>query len=430
MPYQVALIRVPNYLLFDERMQAPLGLLYLAAFLRKHGVKVVICDLAGEPRQRWADLISPADIHGLSLTTGDVPIGSEVAQTIRALYPRSLLVAGGAHPSALPEDTLSHGFDVAVVGPGEEPLLRLAHDEAKGRILYGRIPKDLSGLPLPAWDLVPDVISYNLVEKGEPSSCLCASMGCPYNCSFCAQDVWQRRYLDRPIEEVYHEAKFLKEEYGITETRLVDELTMANRHKFIQLCEALGRLGLRWRTHTRADLACRNKDLLKVAADNGCVELAIGVENPDDHILKLVNKGITVAQCSEALQAIKDAGIKSKAYFMVGLPGESPETIEGMKKWIKVNNPSKTTLSTFSPFPKCDIFLHSEKYNYKMNHGNNWKLFWMLGMEETNAPFVGETEFMTNADLMKARKELYAFMIENGYKDKPPEGWDAARGSL
>lgn len=426
----VALLRVPNYLLHDERLQTPLGLLYLAAFLRGHGVKVVICDLAGEPRERWPDLIPEGfDIYGLSLTTGDMPIGCEVGNLIKQSYPNSLLVAGGAHPSALPLLTLLDGpFDVAVVGPGEEPLLELAMGTEHPQGCYrrnrtaikgnSRPPrKDLKDLPPPAWDLIPDVISYNLVEKGEPATCVMASMGCTFQCRFCAQPVFGRRYLRRPIQDVICELELLKKEYGITEIRLVDELQMADRGRFIELCESMGRLGLKWRTHTRADLLLRNRDLLGLAYDNGLVELAIGVENPDDSVLKLINKGVTSAQCAEAVQLIRDADIKTKCYFMVGLPGETWETVENTKRWIKEVNPQRCTLSSFAPFPCCDIWLHPERYNYTMLHQYDWRLYFMLGFEGTEAPFVGLPQGMSQEDLIKARQELHEFMVGAGYKE-------------
>lgn len=424
----VCLVRVPNFLLHDEKLQAPLGIVYLAGFLRQHGVEVRICDLAGEPRERWADLLpAGCDIYGLSLTTGDMSVGSEVAALIRRLYPRSLLVAGGAHPSALPNDTLTHGFNVAVVGPGEAPLLELACDGLRERVVRGRVPDSLYGLPMPAWDLIPDIISYNLVEKGEPASCVFSSMGCPMRCAFCAQDVWSHCYLERPLADVERELLCLKSEYGVTEVRLVDELTMAKRERFIELCKTIGSLGLKWRTHTRADLACRNKDLLPLARDNGLVELAVGVENPDDHILKMVNKRVTSAQCAEAIQAIKDAGIRAKAYFIIGLPGESWETVENMRRWIREVKPHRTTLSTFVPYPRCAIWEDPERYGYRFLPGarTDWRRYWILGYEESDEPFIGETEGITSEELVRARRELYEFMLAEGYKEAPPN--DASR---
>ncbi len=422
----VCLIRAPNYLLHDEKLQAPLGILYIAAFLRQHRGKVAVCDLASEPKERWADLLPPAEVYGLSLTTGDMPIGREIAALIRELYPRSLLVAGGAHPSALPEDTLRHGFDVAVTGPGEETMLWLAQNpgslELHNVVLRGELPKRLDRLPMPAWDLLPDVVSHDLVEKGEPATCIFTSMGCPMRCSFCAQDVWQHRYVERPLKDIEEELLYLKAEYCITEVRLVDELTMAKRDRFIELCKLLGSLGLKWRTHTRADLACRNKDLLPLAYDNGLVELAVGVENPDDNILGLINKRCTSAQCARAVRAIKDAGVKSKAYFIIGLPGESWETVENMKHWIREVKPHRCTLSTFVPYPRCAIWQNPEEYGYHFQDGSrdNWERYFILGYEQTEEPFIGETDHMTNDELVRARRELYRFMVDEGYKEPAP----------
>ena len=152
------------------------------------------------------------------------------------------------------------------------------------------------------------------------------------------------------------------------------------------------------------------------------MELAIGVENPDDRVLKLMNKKVTAAQCAEAVQAIKDAGIGSKCYFIVGLPGESWETVENTKSWIREVDPGKCTLSTFAPFPNCDIFMNPAKYNYRMLHQYNWRLYFMLGYEASDAPFVGLPEAMEEENLVKARQQLHEFMVGAGYKAPPPKG--------
>ena len=97
-------------------------------------------------------------------------------------------------------------------------------------------------------------------------------------------------------------------------------------------------------------------------------------------------------------------------------------------RWIDEVKPGRCTLSTFAPYPGCDIFLHPERYGYVMDYPGNWRLFWMLGYETTSAPFVGHTEAMTNEDLIKARSRLHQFMVERGYKSAPPEGWQPRGG--
>jgi len=437
----ICLIRVPNFLLYDEKLQIPLGILYIASYLKKHGEEVVVCDLAGVPPDEWADRI-PAGykFYGITMTTPDVLVANAIAILIKKLYPNSVLVCGGAHPSALPAQVIEEGiFDIACIGEGEQTVLDLVQGKPSDKIngiCYkdnGTIRKNpdrdywknLDDLPFPAWDLIPDLISYHLVEENTPATCITCSRGCPYNCAFCATvDVFKRTYRLRSAKNILQEIRILKDEYGIKEVRLVDELTLLDRKHFIDICESLAEMGMRWRTHSRADLICKNKDLLKLAKDSGITELAVGVENPDDGVLKLINKRITSAQCEEAVNAIKDAGIQSKAYFIVGLPGESWKTIENMIAWIRRVKPDRTTLSTFVPFPRCDIWLNPEKYNYKFTHPNDWHLAWILGLENSQEPFMGETEFMNNEELVKARQMLYDFMVSEKYKTPAPKEFE------
>ena len=438
----VCLLRVPNFLLYQERLQTPLGILYIAFYLRQRKVKVTVCDLAEQPPEKWEELIPKGyDCYGLTLTTGDMPIGNQIGRLIKELYPNSLLIAGGAHPSALPVETLKEGsFDICVVGEGEQTMLELTQGkdypngiafkyrkpQCNGKIHVAFTPprpyfKDINKLPFPAWDLMDDIFGKGLVEEGFEGTCITCSRGCPFACSFCAtMDVFKRTYRLRSVKNICQEIKLLKENYGVKQIRLVDELTMLNRGHFIDLCKAMGKLGIRWRTHSRADIICKNKDLLKIARDNGITELAVGVENPDNEVLKLNNKKVTEAQCREALYAIKDAGIKSKAYFIVGLPGESWRTVENMINWIEKVKPDRCTLSTFCPYPNCDIYVNPARYKMRLVKDRyDWADFWILGYENTDHNFIMETEFMTNEELIKARQMLYDFMVENGYKSSP-----------
>lgn len=445
----ICLIRVPNYLLYDEKLQTPLGILYIASYLREHGGDVAICDLAGVSPSEWADKIPAGHkFYGISMTTPDVPIANAIGKLIKKLYPKSTLVCGGAHPSAMPKQIIDEGiFDIVCVGEGEQTVLELVQGLPLEKIngiywskSYRRLrnlfrkerwleltpPREywnnIDSLPFPAWDMIPDLISYNLVEKGVPATCITGSRGCPYKCAFCAtRDVYGRSYRVRSAENILEEITILHDKYGVKEVRLVDELTLLNREHFIAICESLGKMGMKWRTHSRADLICKNKDLLKLAKDSGITELAVGVENPDDGILKLVNKRVTSEQCADAITEIKKAGIQSKAYFIVGLPGESWWTIQNMIDWIREVKPDKCTLSSFVPYPNCDIYSNPEKYDYKFVRKDEWSLAWILGLENSQSPFMGETAYLKNEDLIKARQKLFDFMIDEGYKDPPPE---------
>jgi radical SAM superfamily enzyme YgiQ (UPF0313 family) len=435
----VCLIRVPNYLLWDEKLQTPLGILSIASYLREKNIPVYVCDLAGEPKENWVKLIPDNfDIYGVSATTGDFMIACKVAKVIkREINPEALLVIGGAHVSSLPEKSLwESDFDVAVIGEGEQTIYELATGEkflpqgiafkVKGEshkicITDSRpLCKNLDSLPFPAWDLIPDLISYDLVEKGQPATCITGSRGCNQRCAFCDQGLFNYRYRRRSPENILDEIRSLKDRYHIKEVRFVDELVGVNIKRLERLCLGMKELGIKWRTHMRANHITPEK--CKIMADGGCVELAIGVESANQEILDLVNKRIKIKQVEETVKYIKDSGMKSKCYFIVGLPGETWYTVETSMKWIARVNPDKCTLSTFCPYPGSDIYKHPNRYGYRLEYPDDWWRYWILGYENTDEPFVGSTREMSNDELVKARNIMLKFLTDGGWKDKEPEG--------
>jgi radical SAM superfamily enzyme YgiQ (UPF0313 family) len=439
----VVFIRPPNFLLYQEKLQPSLGIMALAAYLRNRKVPVAICDLANEPEKRWEELIPwEYDIYGVTCTTGDYYISCKIAKVIKKNKPEAITVVGGAHPSALPEQALKEScFDMAVIGEGEQTLYEIAINGSMLPDINGvafkyhkhldndihvattkprELFKNLDDLPFPAWDLFHDLVSYDLVEKGEPATCVTGSRGCNQRCAFCDQSLFQGKYRTRSVPNILEEVKQLRDRYKIKEIRFVDELIGVKTKRLKALCEGMERLGIKWRTHMRANHITKEK--CWIMADGGCVELAMGVESADQKILNLINKRITIEQAEKAVYNIKAFGMKSKTYWIVGLPGESWESVEKTKKWVKKVNPDRATLSTFIVYPGTDIWKNPNKYKIRIV-SKDFKDFWMLGTEWTNRGFVAETEHMTLSDLYKARTDLLRFFIAGGWKDPPPDGY-------
>jgi radical SAM superfamily enzyme YgiQ (UPF0313 family) len=178
------------------------------------------------------------------------------------------------------------------------------------------------------------------------------------------------------------------------------------------LCDAIRGLGLRWRTHLRVEHA--TPDRLALMAASGCLEVALGCESFAQPILDHNGKGITVHQSKAAVQAIRAAGMLSKLYLIIGLPGESPFTIEQTKRALLQVRPDRTNLSTFVPYPGCPVWADPEHYDYQIED-TDWSKYWLLGGTESGVPFVGRTFAMTREDLFRARADLEAFLREQGF---------------
>lgn len=191
------LIRVPNFLLFDEKMELPLGILYLGASLRQVGVPVQCVDLAGVPREQWLDRIpSGFDVYGWSATTPEFPIATNMMNMVRERESKAIMIIGGSHSSARPWQCIDKGWDVACVGEGEETIKELGLEKpldeiwglaircGKNPLHHRPLANNLDTIPFPAWDLLPEdsIVSTSLVDKGQRASCIITSRGCPFTC--------------------------------------------------------------------------------------------------------------------------------------------------------------------------------------------------------------------------------------------------------
>jgi len=134
------------------------------------------------------------------------------------------------------------------------------------------------------------------------------------------------------------------------------------------LCTYMVPAGWNARCSTRADKL--SVPVVKMLVDAGFTEICIGVESGSQQILDNIKKHSTVEINSKAIERCREHGINSKAFIMLGLPGESQETIRETHSWIIHNQPDSIGLYLFNPLPGCDIYSHPEKYDLQCERGN------------------------------------------------------------
>jgi len=428
---QAALIRLPNKMLWNERLQAPLGLLALAAYLRRTvDCEVSIVDLSGRyTEEQWGDVIPEAHYFGVSATTGDMGYAARVATWLKEHRSSAYRIIGGAHASVLAKDTLlKTDFDYAVFGEGEKTLSEivagkpldvidgLAYKNGWGAIYVNtkrESIKELDSLPHLAWqDIAEDsAVSYELVEEGERASCISTSRGCPYRCAFCSNATWEGKVRLHSAEWVYEELRLMKKILGVTEVRLVDEIIGLKPERLTAICDQFRKTELKFRTHLRCDLTTRPN--LVTLRDAGCVEVAFGVESGSQRILNHIRKGVSIEQAEQAIAWTKEVGMVSKAYFIIGLPGESPSSVQDTVDFIERVQPDRCTLSTFQPYPGSPIYDHPEEFEIEI-FSRDWSRYWLLGWEDTNEGFAARTPEMDVPALVQARKRLMDYMRDEG----------------
>ena len=420
---KTCLIVLPNPVLESPRMQVPLGVLYLGAVLEKEGYDIFITDMRAEYKLNPNLIPRGYDIYGVTATTAEYNYAKQLGEWLRIKEPKAKLIIGGPHATHLPMETLKETeYDIAVIGEGEETILDLASqkdlssipgiaykhhtliDVTKPRPLI----KNLDIIPFPARHLLPydhtftrDLYPGARYGYGEPATALITERGCPFRCAYCAN--WDRGLRLRSIENVVKEVEECIEVFHCRHFKIIDDEFGVPKSRALKLCEALEPLNIKFRAATRVDMV--DLELLKAFKKAGCEEIAFGVETPDETILKAMNKRQTLEQCKNAVKWAKEAGLRVKTYFMVCLPKETWESVEKLKAFVREAKPDKWTLSTFIPYPGCDIWANPEKYGVKILE-KDFSKYWLY---QDNSMI--ETDVASRDELNQHRIHLFKWLL-------------------
>lgn len=331
-----------------ESLTMPLGLLYLAARLEQAGHDVYLEDLqlCRSPLTRLEEALhrhKPA-VVGITSFSINLPIGSKILQKVKRLCPGTITVWGGPHVSFDDREILHlHPWvDVIVRGEGEETLVEVVERVRQRKSLGGVLGitwrgkggniqadpprpfrEDLDRLPRPAWHLLK-LSQYRAFGDG---ASLMTSRGCPHRCVFCVgRKMIGAKGRFRKPEAVVDEMEALAR-LGFRRIRIEDDLFTFRRERALNICKEMDRreLAIRWRAYSRVDTI--DAKLLGWMKRTGCERLLFGAESGSPEILKKIRKGITPEQTRQAVKMTRDVGIGVLASFVLGLPGETPQTL-------------------------------------------------------------------------------------------------------
>ena len=331
--------------------------------------------------------IITSDVVGISTITRTARQSYELADYIKRINPASIIVMGGPHASALPEDALAHA-DVAVTKEGECTLVDLLGHIANGDefsdiagIVFKnkgggiiRTPKrpfltneELSALPFSTYSKeVLDGITHMVINT---------SRGCPYACEYCAvieNFGGQFRFLDieRTIEAIQH---------ALSQTRkpifFGDDNFAAAPNRTKTLLEEILRRGIKmppWLAQVRVESA-NDEDLLKTMKRSGCARVCIGFESINEDTLKLFNKRSTPEKNSLAIERFHKAGISIHGMFIIGADTDSKETIKETVKYAKEKRIDTAQFTLMVPLPGTKMTEKLEADKRVISH--DWHLY-------------------------------------------------------
>jgi len=400
----------------------PISLPSTAGLLREEGHQVRILDASTS--QVTAHTI-PGEVRRfdpeLVVMTMSTPTYESDLRVIEALagWTDAFLAAIGVHVTATPGETLAESRLHAVVrGEPEWTVAELADALASGRDLTtvrglsfrdadGEIVHnadrgfegDLDELPPPARDLVREE-EYFLPIVNRPYTLVVPSRGCPHHCTYCtAPSYYGKRLRQRTPARVVDEIEAIAKRGVVQDFTMWSDTFTLDRKYVLEMCRELQdrRLGVRWMCNSRVDSI--DAEMAAAMKASGCIGISFGIESGVQQILDNVRKGATVEQGRTAVHTVKAAGIQTLGHFILGLPGETPDTIRQTIAYAKDVDPDWAQFYCATPLPGTPFMEQAKKAGH-LSAATPWH------DHEFNIPIIS-TPTLSAADLNRARMRAY-----------------------
>lgn len=356
----------------------PVGLLSLAAVLKRAGHRVTLANLSGCPWPEARQLLlqlSP-ELVGISQFTHNRTESLRLASLAKELFPSCCVVLGGPHATHSWREQLERHqeVDAIVLGEGEETLLELARARQQGLPLAAiaglawreqgtavqgasrAAIADLDAQPLPAED-PGDTIGVDLRRQLE---FIITSRGCPASCLFCSSPLfWGRGVRFRSPASVVRELRLLKERYGLIYFSFRDDTFTANRARVLEICRLIEeeRLHILWNCQSRVNAV--DQEMLFAMKRAGCECIQFGVESGSPEMLKALGKRILPADVERAAQAVRQAGINLSVYLITGIPGEGEADLQQTVRLIDRIRPQDGQVSPLVYYPGTELLVRA-----------------------------------------------------------------------
>ncbi len=369
----------PKIILEKNGKYEPLGLLYIASYVKKTlpSVKIKIFDsqLFGEKYIHYykneLQNYDP-DIIGISSFTPTLFRTITLAKIGKEIKPNVHINIGGHHTNIYPEETLQLPWiDSVTIGEGEITFSELVGNILEKKPLdgikglwfkrnntviknpYREYIKKLDILPFPDRSLIPKGSYYFIVDKPVLSTSMITSRGCPYDCIFC--DTHRKTYVQRSPKNIVDEMEECIQ-LGFDYINFNDDTFNLIRRNVIALCKEITqrRLKTKWAFKGRVDLI--DLELAQLLKDAGCDRVHLGIESGSDRMLTLLKKGITTEEVQRTVKILKSVGVEVLGFFMIGLPYETTEEVLKTINFSIELDLDYAQFTVLYPFPGTELY--------------------------------------------------------------------------
>jgi anaerobic magnesium-protoporphyrin IX monomethyl ester cyclase len=368
----------------------PIGLGYVAAYLKEQGHQVIFLDISkNDLHLLHHPQIVHCDLVGLSMTTPQLGLAKKVITILKEARKDLPIVAGGVHPSFFKGQLIQDlNIDYVIYGEGELTLNELVNALQQnkdhlssinglvfreGKEIITNPPRevipDLDRLPFPARDLVnfrsylqpPGLIRGIWTNR---STNMTTSRGCPGRCTYCGGNfIFNRKYRRRTVDNVLEEIDLLVKDYQVDGISFQDDTFLMNTQWIEEFSEKFisRQYGIKWSCFGRVDTV--NEKIIKAIKKAGCVQIEYGIETGSERVLKEIKKNTNLEQIRKAIRMTKEHGIRAFGCFMFGF---TDDTEEDLQKTIDLVGQLKLDFAACYytiPFPGSELYDRAVKEN-------------------------------------------------------------------
>jgi anaerobic magnesium-protoporphyrin IX monomethyl ester cyclase len=388
-----------------------LGIGYIIAYLKKFyrdGLDVSFFSAFYDSDSSIIEHSEDADIIAFSCTSPQYNHGLYLAKQVK--NENNIIIFGGVHPSALPGQVVQEScVDAVVQGEGEQSMLSILNNYSENKKINKKIVatgyiKNIDSIPFPDRTAIKNERNIQQAYKDNRLriTSVLSSRGCPFRCSYCCSAViWARKIRFRSPENILDEIEEVIQQFQINFLKFSDDTFTINKKRVIDFCRSKSERGITIPFGANAHINTIDEEMLRALSEADCQELWYGVESGSPKILKDMHKNIKIKDIKEKFRLTKEYGIRTRAYFLLGMPNETIEDIHLTEKLCDEIQPDIVGFSLLAPYPKNEYFAEDEMKDW------DWSTF-----DEYTNDWV-HTKTMSNADLKKEQGRLIEKYQEN-----------------
>lgn len=360
----------------------PVGIGYLMGVFQEVGIKCICFDEQidkniPEKIKEYVSTIEPPYIFGFSVLSNALKNAISLSVELKQQYPDSVIIFGGIHPTAMPDEMMAYEhIDVVVRGEAEDIIVELyqclknkkdfTHLESisyrrNGQIIHNARSKGIENL-----DNLPSFPYELLSNKKYDFGFVIGSRGCPHNCFFCSNKInSQRKFRYRSSESIVNDLRLLYYKFNRKYINFLDDDLLTNHTRIRELVEAIKKSDIYKKMHfnfnARGDNC--NEEILQLLFDAGFSGVYFGIETASERVMKMANKGETVQEVVDAIRIAKKIGFFVSCNFIFGLPGETPQDRKDAFKLTKELDIDIVKYNNATPYPGTQLYQIAKNQN-------------------------------------------------------------------